>query len=59
MANYIILSDEVTGVKGLRHFKGQKVDGSVFVDGSIPDLVKIGAIEEETEKVTKKKTDKE
>lgn len=55
MAKYLILSDEVTGVKSCRHFKGQLVDGSLFIDGSISELIKIGAIEKEAEKVSKKK----
>jgi hypothetical protein len=59
MAKYLILSDEVTGVKSSRHFKGQLVDGALFVDGSIPGLVQIGAIEKEAEKVSKEKKDKE
>lgn len=47
MANYIILFDEVTGVKGLRYLKGSKVAASDLMPGSIPNLLKIGAIEQE------------
>ena len=47
MANYIIVCDEVTGVKGLRYLKGSKVSASDLMPGSIPNLIKIGAIEQE------------
>ena len=57
MANYIIVCDEVTGVKGLRYLKGSRVAASDFIPGSIPNLIKIGAIEHDKaiEPVTPKK----
>ena len=44
MASYRIDHDEVTGVKGIRHLKGQIVDESVFHEKTLQGLVKAGAI---------------
>lgn len=55
MANYIIVCDEVTGVNGLRHLKGSKVDDSKLISGAIDNLLLTGAIRLDAEKTTKKK----
>jgi len=44
MAKYKIIAQEVTGVKGSRYFKNAIVEGSVFVEGSIEQLVNAKAI---------------
>lgn len=42
---YKILKHEVTGKKGQSFFKGQVIDESKFVEGSIDHLKAIGSIE--------------
>lgn len=57
MARFTVLFDEVTGVKGLRYLKGSRVATGDLIPESIPNLIKIGAIEQEKE-IEQEKTKK-